>query len=195
MKQFDEEKVNKNENNALDESPSDDLMSEYEKLKEELGDKIPEEDLEVLKQIMEKIDKRFNKNTKMGKLKNLTVDFFKRVTLFLLSLFVAYGLFIGSINSTLLNISIFFVGLSVLQAIIRIIASNFIKTDNGVLTFEAYFIIICVLGVYALTKFNYILSFNSLLNMFLFFIFTVVFNKVLNYYIFKFSVLRMMRGN
>ena len=194
MKQFDEEEVNKNENNALDESPSDDLMSEYEKLKEELGDQIPEEDLEVLKQIMEKIDKRFNKTTRMGKLKNIIVDFFKRTILFLLSLFVAYGLFIGSINSTLLNISIFFAGLSVLQAIIRIIASNFIKTDNGVLTFEAYFIIICVLIVYALTRFNYILSFNNLLNMFLFFIFTVVFNKVLNYYIFKFSVLRMMRG-
>ena len=194
MKQFDEEEDNKNENNALDESPNDDLMSEYEKLKEELGDQIPEEDLEVLKQIMEKIDKRFNKTTRMGKLKNIIVDFFKRTILFLLSLFVAYGLFIGSINSTLLNISIFFAGLSVLQAIIRIIASNFIKTDNGVLTFEAYFIIICVLVVYALTRFNYILSFNSLLNMFLFFIFTVVFNKVLNYYIFKFSVLRMMRG-
>ena len=176
------------------EASDDAFESKLDKELDDLKDDLSEEEFEELKEIMRMLENKYVKTSKTKKFINGLLGCLRRFIVFALSFIVAYGFMINSIDVKFLNMLYFIFGLAFIKATVRIVVNKIIKDSRKLLIYEISMIIVQATILFVMSYYNFLIVFEDVLSIVLFFIMSIGFSYVLNFYIMKYKFKRLMKG-
>lgn len=188
---LEDEQIKESEDN---EASKDFVESDIEKELKDLKDELSEEEYEELKEIMKMLENKYVKTSKSKKIINNLLGVLKRFIVFVLSFVVAYGFLVDSIKSKFIYGLYFILSLSLAKAIGRIFVNKVIKNQSNLIIYESSILILEVMLSYIMSYYSFLIEFSNIWSIVIFYLISLVFSYVLNYYILKYRFKRLMKG-